>query len=104
MLNIVVAWFCARAIGSNLDFLHAVLLIPPVILVAAIPVSIAGWGVREGAMVAAFTFAGLPKDDALTISVLYGASLFVFGAVGGVLWIFSGERGKITTWPGGAPP
>jgi uncharacterized protein (TIRG00374 family) len=104
LLTIVVAWFCAKAIGSPLDLLNALLLIPPVILIAAIPVSIAGWGVREGAMVAAFTFAGLPNNDALTISVLFGAGSFVIGAVGGLVWIFSGERGKIVTWPSSAPP
>ena len=104
LLTVIVTLFCAKAIGSSLDFLNALLLIPPVILIAAIPVSIAGWGVREGAMVAAFTFAGLPNNDALTISVLYGAGSFVIGAVGGVLWIVSGERGKIAAWPNAAPP
>jgi uncharacterized membrane protein YbhN (UPF0104 family) len=64
-------------------------------LIAAIPVSIAGWGVREGAMVTAFTFAGLPNHDALAISALFGAGSFVVGAVGGLIWILSGERVKI---------
>ena len=104
LMNIVVAWFCAKAIGSPLNLLHALLLIPPVILIAAIPVSIAGWGVREGAMVAAFTFAGLPDSDALVISVLFGASLFVMGALDGLAWILSGERVEIATWRDGAPP
>lgn len=103
LMNILVAWFCAKAIGSSLDPLHALLLIPPVILIAAIPMSIAGWGLREGAMVAAFTFAGLPNSDALAISVLFGAGSFVIGALGGLAWIFSGERGQIAIWPG-APP
>jgi len=104
LMNIVVAWFCAKAIGSPLNLLHALLLIPPVILIAAIPVSIAGWGVREGAMVAAFTFAGLPDSDALVISVLFGAGTFVIGALGGLAWILSGERVEIATWRDGAPP
>lgn len=103
VLTIVLAMFCAKSIGSPLDFINALLLIPPVILIAAIPVSIAGWGIREGAMVAAFTFAGLPSNDALTISVLIGAGSFIIGAIGGLAWIFSGERVKISTWPGREP-
>lgn len=99
MLTVLAAWFCAKAIGSPLDLIHALLLIPPVILISAIPVSIAGWGVREGAMVAAFTFAGLSDSDALTISVLFGAGSFAIGAFGGLVWVFSGERAKIGTWP-----
>jgi glycosyltransferase 2 family protein len=103
LMNVLVAWLCAKAIGSPLDLINALLLIPPVILIAAVPVSIAGWGVREGAMVAAFTFAGLPDSDALTISVLLGACTFAISALGGLVWIFSGERGKIPAWPT-APP
>lgn len=104
LLSVGAAWFAAQAIGSPLDLPHALLLIPPVVLVAAIPVSIAGWGLREGAMVAAFTFAGLPDSDALTISLLLGAGVFVIGALGGLAWIFGDERGKIGAWPSGAPP
>jgi hypothetical protein len=104
LINILVAWFCAKAIGSQLDPLHALLLIPPVILIAAIPVSVAGWGVREGAMVAAFTFAGLPDSDAITISLLMGAGSFVVGAMGGLAWILSGERVQFVGWRGNVPP
>jgi uncharacterized membrane protein YbhN (UPF0104 family) len=103
LMNIVAAWFCAKAIGSPLNLQDALLLIPPVILIAAIPVTIAGWGVREGAMVAAFTFAGLPHSDALAISVLFGAGSFVIGTLGGLVWIFSGERVQISIWRGGVP-
>ncbi len=107
LLTVLVAWFAAKAIGSSVSLLHSLLLIPPVILIAAIPVSIAGWGVREGAMVAAFTFAGLSDTDALAISVLFGAGLFAIGAIGaigGLVWIFGGERVRIAAPANGAPP
>jgi uncharacterized membrane protein YbhN (UPF0104 family) len=104
LLTVLVAWFCAKAVGSPIDLLHLLLLIPPVILIAAIPVSIAGWGVREGAMVAAFTFAGLSDSDALMISVLFGAGSFIIGALGGVAWILSGLRVRMASLHGGAPP
>ena len=41
------------------------LLVLPVILVATIPISIAGWGVRESAMMVAFSYAGLAETDGL---------------------------------------
>jgi glycosyltransferase 2 family protein len=64
----------------------------PVILIATIPVSIAGWGVRESAMVLAFSFAGLAENDGLIVSILYGAATLVVGAIGGIVWISSGYR------------
>jgi uncharacterized membrane protein YbhN (UPF0104 family) len=92
LMTVAVLWFCAQAIGSSFTFLNSLLLIPPVILISAIPVSIAGWGVRESAMIAAFTYAGLPESDGLLVSILFGASSFVIGAAGGIAWSLSANR------------
>lgn len=86
------AWAAARAIAAPLDFLTAMILIPPVVLVSAVPISIAGWGVRESAMIAAFALAGLPESDGLVISVLYGLAAFLSGAVGGLIWVLGRGR------------
>lgn len=95
LLTVLAAWCAAKAIGSPLDLLSALLLIPPVILVAAIPISIAGWGVREGALIAAFAYAGLPQSEGLLVSLLLGAGIFLTGAVGGVAWIVNSQRVRI---------
>jgi uncharacterized protein (TIRG00374 family) len=92
MLTIVAAWCGGRAIGAPFDLGQALLLIPPVTLISAVPISIAGWGVREGAMVAAFVYAGLPEGDGLAVSILFGAQLFIIGCLGGLLWITSGAQ------------
>jgi glycosyltransferase 2 family protein len=94
LMTVLIVWFAAKAIGSPLEFVQSLLLVPPVILIAAVPISIAGWGLREGAMIAAFSYAGLPNSDGLAISVLYGAGVFAIGAIGGLSWVLSGERGR----------
>jgi len=95
LMTVVVLWLCAQAIGSSFTFLNSLLLIPPVILISAVPVSIAGWGVRESAMIAAFTYAGLPESDGLLVSILFGASSFVIGAAGGIAWSLSANRTRL---------
>jgi uncharacterized membrane protein YbhN (UPF0104 family) len=87
LLTVAMAWAAAQALAVPFDPLYALLLIPPVVLVATIPISIAGWGVRESAMMTAFAYAGLPETDGLIVSVLYGAAMFLTGAFGGVVWI-----------------
>ena len=87
LLTVTVAWGAAKALMVPFDLVQALLLIPPVILVASIPISIAGWGVREGAMMTAFSYAGLAETDGLIVSVLYGAAMFLTGLVGGLIWI-----------------
>ena len=94
LLTAVMAWCLARSVGADLSLLYALFLVPPVMLVAVVPISIAGWGVREGAMVAAFTYAGLPQSDGLLISLLFGVCTLALGAVGGLVWVFSNARAE----------
>jgi uncharacterized membrane protein YbhN (UPF0104 family) len=77
----------ARAMHAPVDFSQAVIVIPPVMLIAAVPISVGGWGVREGVMVVAFSLIGLPQVDGFAISVMLGILLFLVGVIGGVLWI-----------------
>ena len=89
----MVAWSAFMAVHATVDFMQVFILVLPVILVAAIPVSIAGWGLREGAMVLAFSLAGSAASDALIVSILLGAANFAIGLFGGIAWIASGYRG-----------
>ena len=53
---------------------------PPVLLIATVPISIAGWGVRESGMIAAFAYAGLAESDGLMLSILFGAAILTLAA------------------------
>jgi uncharacterized membrane protein YbhN (UPF0104 family) len=55
-----------------------------------IPISIGGWGVREGAALLAFGLFGTPPEDALAISILFGLVYSVIGLFGGVVWMLFG--------------
>lgn len=97
LLTALAAWCAAQAIAAPFDFLISVFLVLPVVLVTAVPISIAGWGVRESAMTVAFGYAGLAQSDGLLISLLFGGGLFVVGMFGGVIWIVSANRTTIST-------
>lgn len=47
-------------------------LVPPITLLSMAPVSIAGWGVREGGFVAGFALVGVPLEMALALGVAVG--------------------------------
>jgi uncharacterized membrane protein YbhN (UPF0104 family) len=91
-MTVAVAWGAARAAHATVDFVHVLFVVLPVLLIAMIPVSIAGWGVRESTMVLAFSYAGLAESDGLIVSILYGAATLMVGAVGGIVWLASGYR------------
>ena len=92
LMTVIVAWGAAMAAHAAVDFVHVLFLFLPVILIATIPVSIAGWGVRESAMILAFSYAGLAESDGLIVSILYGAVSLAAGAIGGIVWAASGYR------------
>jgi uncharacterized membrane protein YbhN (UPF0104 family) len=92
LLTITAAWCCIKAVAAPVGFAPIMLLMPPVLLVATVPISIAGWGVRESSMVVAFTYAGLASSDGLSLSILFGAATFVVGIIGGLVWIASGLK------------
>lgn len=96
IVTVAVAWAAARSIAEPLDFIVTLCLLPPVVLLATIPVTIAGWGLRESLMITAFTLAGQDAGDALAISLIMGAANFVVGLFGGLLWL-TGRFGRVET-------
>jgi uncharacterized protein (TIRG00374 family) len=79
--------FLAQGLAIKLGFGDALLLIPLVTLVTVLPVSIAGWGLRESAMVVALGLVGVPAAAAFSLSVLYGLVVMASGVPGGVIWL-----------------
>ena len=82
------------ALGLKLDvtWVDCIVLFPPALLLTTLPISIAGWGVREGAMVAVFALVGVPTDGALVLSILFGLLDALISLPGGIVWVLSGDR------------
>ncbi len=92
ILIVAAVFVLARDLGLDIGFVDCLVLVPAVILLSAAPVSIAGWGVREGAMVAAFGLLGASREDALGLSVLFGLTMIAVGLPGGLLWLLDPGR------------
>src|SRR5439155_5303173 len=103
VLAVVVAWCVVRSIAAPVLFGQVFQLIPPVMLITMLPVSIAGWGVREATMGLAFGYAGLLTNEGVNVSLLFGAVYFIVGAVGGLVWILSAEKAAQGSAPLGVP-
>jgi uncharacterized protein (TIRG00374 family) len=80
------------SIGLEITWLDCMVLMPPVLLVMTLPISIAGWGVREQAMVAAFALVSVPSEGALALSIMFGLMGLVTGLPGGVIWLISSDK------------
>ena len=77
----------ARGLGLEIPLIDLIALLPPVLLVSALPISVNGWGVREAAVVGMLGFVGVPVDAALTLSVVQGLVTAASRLPGGVAWL-----------------
>jgi len=87
ILNVAAMHLCARGMGIALDLGAALVIVPTVMLVSMAPVSFAGWGLREGAMIVGLGLTGVTAADALAVSVAFGLLLIVLGVPGGAFWL-----------------
>lgn len=68
----LVFYFLSISIDAEISFYYFLASLPLVLLAAMLPISIAGWGVREAVFVFVFSFYGINKADLVLISVLFG--------------------------------
>jgi uncharacterized protein (TIRG00374 family) len=77
----------AQGLDASVTLLQCFVLMPPVVVISAMPVSVAGWGVREFVMITALGFMGVPPETALLLSVVLAALVVVISLPGGLLWV-----------------
>lgn len=88
----VFVYALARVVHVPVGIGECLLLIPLVMLVSMIPVSIAGWGVREGAMVIAFGFFHISSGDSMLVSILFGVVVALASIPGLFFWMMMGRK------------
>ena len=103
LVNVAVVWLVARDVGIAAGFVDCLVIVPTALLVSVVPISIAGWGLREGAMVAGFSYVGISATDAVFLSVVLGAAITLIGLLGGLLWMIAGSR-RLPADDGAAEP
>ena len=82
MLPVAAIFIFARALGVSLPVSDIALVTFISTLAATIPISVAGWGIREGALVYLFGLYGIRPDTAFAVSILYGFALTLSSAPG----------------------
>lgn len=74
------------SLGLDLPFSVWLAAAAPVFLMAALPVSVGGWGTREAAAIAVLAAFGVAAPQAVGVAVIYGVFGLAQAALGGVLF------------------
>ncbi len=96
VVSYIAVYVCAaRAIGADIALPTLLVLIPPVLMAMALPLSVAGWGLREGAAALVWASVGLPAEQGVAISMAYGLLVLVSSLPGGVFLLRARQRSGI---------
>lgn len=89
LLSVLTIYALALSIDFHMPFQIFLIAVPPVFLLTIVPISLAGWGIREGAMVGIFMLIGADETKVLAMSILYGLLLIISSLPGSYFWVKS---------------
>ena len=95
LLNVAAFGFCAWSVGVGLPVVAIFAVVPLILFAMVVPVTISGWGLREGAAAALFPIAGASASDGLASSVAFGLVFLATALPGAVLVGLDAGRAKV---------
>jgi len=83
-------WSIARALGIPVPLAAYFVIVPAVMLFAALPITMNGLGVRELGFVGLLGAQGVPTDTATVFALLAFVGTLGFAVAGGVVFLWGG--------------
>ncbi len=83
------------ALRMDVPFYFYLVAIPLVSLVAFLPVSVNGFGLRESTLVYIFSTIHVPAATSLLLAFVMDLQMLFFGVLGGCVYLFMGKRKKL---------
>lgn len=90
-LSCMAVWVVSKAIGFKISVGAILTVMPSVFVLLGLPISIAGWGLREGAMGLGLGLLGVATSDAIATSIIFGLVNLIVGLIGGGVWLLRKE-------------
>jgi uncharacterized membrane protein YbhN (UPF0104 family) len=92
LIQVTVQFVLARSLGIALPFSYCLILHPVVSVMMALPVSVSGFGVREGGYLYFLTRIDVDDSIAVTMGLLWFAVSLLAGLLGGLIFLASGAE------------
>ncbi|MCF3972774.1 lysylphosphatidylglycerol synthase transmembrane domain-containing protein [Paracoccus salsus] len=103
LANLGAFYFAARATGVDLPPVAALVLTPLILFTMLIPITVSGWGLREGAAAGLFPLAGFSPEAGLAASIAFGL-IFLLGSLPGLAVMVAGGPANTAARRVAAPP
>ena len=86
-LNVLIFYLLAKAMDIQFPIEFGFIIIPMVLFITAMPISFAGWGIRENAMITSLSLIGINAESGMSISLGYGLLLLFSSLPGLFFWL-----------------
>lgn len=87
LCSALAAYCIARSLRLDVGLVAIIAITSIVALIVALPISLAGWGLREVSLVALLGPLGVGRGPALLLSVEFGLLSMLMSLPGGVIWM-----------------
>ncbi len=88
-------YFIALSLGVKIELLYFFIFIPVIGAITMLPISIGGLGLRDASIIFFFAKAGVCKNLAFAMSLLSFLFILIFGASGGLIYVFTIRHRRI---------
>jgi uncharacterized protein (TIRG00374 family) len=99
LLTLAAIWALGEALGLDLAPALIAVVVPLILIATALPISIGGFGVREGSYVALLADAGVSASEATLLSLLSAAAMAIASLPGGLLLLVGYEKPQLASQP-----
>ncbi len=89
--NLAAFAFCAAATGTMMSPVETAVLVPLILLTMILPLTVSGWGLREGAAAGLFPLIGASAQAGLAASLAFGL-MFLASTLPGLLVLLAQRR------------
>jgi len=87
ILGSIQIYIIAMQFNIDISFYFFVIIYPLIVIIQMIPISFAGWGLRELFLISILSFYGVSPEKAFALSVLLGI-LGIISSVPGIIFLF----------------
>lgn len=92
VFSATIFYIISNSLNNNISFIDFLIITPFLLILTHLPISIGGWGVREGVMIFCLSRVGVQPESALAISILAGLIQLAAGIFGGIAWMLDHNK------------
>lgn len=104
LIRIASVYAMARALDIDIPLVYYLVLVPLSMILIMLPLSVGGFGLREGVFVGLFALAGMSKVDAFALGFATSLTDIILSLLGGILYLSYRGGGKPAAKQGTSVP